>query len=81
MKKYRDVAAALATTLDLTRTTHIMAVSMEWTALNSGGLFTANNLTRPGEMGACMFSTSARVIRTPVISIRFCKAGMLMGSR
>ena len=29
--------------------------SMDWTSPNSGGIYTAENLTRPGAMGACMF--------------------------
>ena len=75
----RDVAAVEATTMDLISTTQLMAGSMECTAQTSGGVYTENNLTWPGAMGTCMFLTSARVIRTPVISKRFSTAGIMMG--
>ena len=65
-----EVVAVAVTTLSLIGTTHLMASSMEWTAPNLGGVSLENNLTRPGAMGACMFSTSARVIRKPATSRR-----------
>ena len=72
------VAAAAVTTLDLTGTTHPMAGFMEWTDPTSGGISPENNLTRPREMGACMYSTSARVTRTPATSRRFSKTGNIL---
>ena len=72
------VAAVAVTTLALTNTTQLMAGSMEWTAPNSGGVYPEKNLTRPGAMGACMFSTSAIVIMTPATYKRLSNAGMMM---
>ena len=77
----RDVADAAVTTLDLTGTTQIMDGFIEWTAQTSGGVSMEKFLTSLGAMGACMYSTSARVTKTPATSIRFSKAGNVMGRR
>ena len=73
-----DVLDAAATNLDLISTTHILDVSMECNDPTSRGISPEKNLTSPGGIVACMFSTSARVIRTPATSISFIKAGMMM---
>ena len=75
----RYVEAAASTTLALISTTQVMAGSMDWTAPTSGGISPENTLTSPGAMGACMFSTSARVISTPKTSRRFSKVVMMIG--
>ena len=75
----RDVAATAVTTMDLTGTTQPMDGFMEWTAPTSGGVSMAKSLTRLLVMGAYMYSTSARVKRTPLTSRRFSKAGKMMG--
>ena len=74
-----DVASAEVTTLDLTRTAQIISGSVEWTTPTSGGVYLANNLTRPGAMGACMFPTSVRVIMTHAKFRRFNKAQNIIG--
>ena len=74
-----DVVAAAVTTLDLTGRTHIMAGFVDWTATTSGGVSTEKNLTKLGEMGACMCSPSVRVTRTPATSRSFSKVGNIMG--
>ena len=71
--------ATFVTTLDLTSITQLMDVSMEWNYPTSGSISQVNNLTRAGAMGACIYSTSSRVIRTPATSRRFRKAGKMMG--
>ena len=76
----RYMAATAVTTLDLTGTTYPMAGFMESNAPTSGGVSTENNLTRLGAMGACMYSTSARVTSTPATSRRFIKVGKMMRS-
>ena len=60
-----DVADEAVTTMDLTGTTHIMAGINDFATPTSGGISPARNLTRPGAMGACMYSTSAIVTWTP----------------
>ena len=74
----RDVTSAVVNNIDITGINQPMAVFMEWTAPTSGGVYPENNLTRLEAMGACMYSTSARVIRTPTTSRRFSKAGNMM---
>ena len=75
----RDVADAAVNTLDLTGTTQIMDGFIEWTAQTSGGVSMEKFLTSLGAMGACMYSTSAIVIRTPATPRGFSKAGKMMG--
>ena len=75
----RDVTATAVTTLDLTGMTQPMAGFMEWNDTTSGGVSMAKNLTRMGAMGACMYSTIARVKRKPTTSRRSSKAGKIMG--
>ena len=72
---------AAVNTLDLTRMTQIMAGYMEWTDPTSGGVSLAKNLIRRGAMGACIFPTRERVIRTPYTYRRSSKAGKMMGRR
>ena len=73
-----DVVAAEVTTLDLTGTTQPMDGFMEWTATTSGEVSPVKSLTRLGAMGAYIYSTSARVTRTPATYIRFSKTGKIM---
>ena len=74
-----DLVAAAVTTIYLTGNIQPMASFMEWTSPTSGGVYPAKSLTRLGVMGAYMYSTSARVTRTPTTSRRFSKAGKMMG--
>ena len=71
--------AAEVTTISLTDMNQLMASFIEWIAPTSVGVCTAKNLTRLGAMGTCMYSSSARVIRTPATSKRFSKAKNIMG--
>ena len=76
-----DVASAAITTIYLTGETQPMYGFMEWTAPISGGVSMENNLTRLGAMVPCIYSTSARLIRTPYTYRRSSKAGKMMGRR
>ena len=73
-----DVEATEVTTMDLTGTTQSLAGFMECNVPTSEGVSLEKNLTILGAMGACMYSTSARVTRTPATSRRFIKAGNMM---
>ena len=75
------MAAAAVTTLALRGMAHLMDGFMEWNALTSGGVSPVKNFTRLGSMGACIYSTSAIVTRTPATSRRFSNAGNMMGMR
>ena len=74
-----EVTATTVTTMDITCMTHPIAGFMEWNDTDSGGVSPKKILTRMGVMGAYMYSTRARVTRTLTTSIRFRKAGKMMG--
>ena len=74
------MSATAETTLDITGTTQLMAGFMECTSLTSGGISSENNLTSLGAMDACMYSTNARVTKSPATSRRFGKIGKMVVS-
>ena len=72
------MAAAAVPTLDITGTTHSMAGFVEWNDPTSRGVSPENTFTRLGDMGPCMYSTSARVTWAHVTSRRYSKVGKII---